>query len=215
VTQPFGANGAPFYAQMGLKGHNGMDFLCKAGTPVQATFDLTVLDCGWSDGGGNYIKFVSDEIEKDGKQYRFIEYWFHLSEIRINKGDSVRKGQVCALSGNTGTYTTGAHLHDGFFVEEFNGNWFRHTDNGYGGASDQMSCYDLPNIIDMDLLNKLKKRSKYFFRPEAHGEAYKIYDTEIKYMEAVRCDLFTEMTKDGTLTPVSEKDFKSLEGLLQ
>lgn len=216
VTQKFGVNDAPFYKQWGLKGHNGIDFIAPDGANCYAEYDLTVEECGVYPGDtAIYIKFVSDEIEVNGKQYRLVNYWFHLKDFIVKVGDRVKKGQLCARADNTGKFTTGSHLHTGWYVEEFNGNWFRDRNNGFNGASDQMSLYDLPSIIDMDLLNKLKKRSKYFFRPEASGEAYKIYDEEIKYLNAVRCDLFTEMTKDGTLTPVSEKDFNSLKGLIR
>lgn len=217
VSQKFGVNDAPFYKQWGLKGHNGVDFIAPDGTHLYAEYDLWVDDCGvYPNDTAIFIKFVSDEIEKDGKQYRLVNYWFHLKDFNVRQGDFVKAGALCGRADNTGKYTTGSHLHSGWYVEEFiNGQWFRDRDNGYNGACDQFDCYELPKAIDMKLLNSLKKRSKYFFRPDANGEAYKIYDTEIKYLNATKCDLFTEMTKDGTLTPVSEKDFKSLEGLLQ
>ena len=60
-------------------------------------------------GGG---KSVTLEYERpDGSKTR-VQY-MHLSEINVKVGDSVNAGQKIGVSGNTGTRTTGEHLHFG------------------------------------------------------------------------------------------------------
>ena len=39
--------------------------------------------------------------------------YMHLSQIDVKKGDTVQAGQKLGVSGNTGTRTTGEHLHFG------------------------------------------------------------------------------------------------------
>lgn len=52
---------------------------------------------------------------------------------------------------------------------------------------------------------------KYFFRPEANGEAYMVFsDGSFKYGTA-KGSLFTQMTIDNTIVPVSENDFDKMK----
>lgn len=39
-----------------------------------------------------------------------LSIYMHLSEIKVNEGDAVKRGQVVGLSGGTGR-ATGPHLH--------------------------------------------------------------------------------------------------------
>ena len=48
-------------------------------------------------------------LEKYG--IKFETYFYHLSEIEVNKGDLVDKGELVALSGKTGKRQTGPHCH--------------------------------------------------------------------------------------------------------
>ena len=83
-------------------GHNGADIRAATGTKVRAPFAGTVVLTGFHyyAGGSVYIDSGNGVITA----------FFHLSEINVNKGDRVAKGQVIAKTGATGR-VTGPHLH--------------------------------------------------------------------------------------------------------
>ncbi|MEM4385437.1 MAG: M23 family metallopeptidase [Candidatus Anstonellales archaeon] len=83
--------------------HRGIDLACKEGTPVKSIADGEVLDVFKTVEGGNTL------IIKHGDKVKSL--YAHLKEVKVKKGDKVKSGDVVALSGNTGTYTTGPHLH--------------------------------------------------------------------------------------------------------
>lgn len=58
---------------------------------------------------GNYIQIESNCGGKD-----FVSRYAHLEGPSVSVGDQVTMGQQIGLSGNTGSCTTGAHLHYGF-----------------------------------------------------------------------------------------------------
>lgn len=96
--------------------HTGNDEACKSGTPVYAAGDGVVEFAGEFDDtyadnllwllrmGGNVLVLNCGE-----KEPSFV--YAHLSRFHVKRGDSVRKGQLIADSGNSGTATTGPHLH--------------------------------------------------------------------------------------------------------
>jgi hypothetical protein len=111
--QGFGDNPGPPYNPVG--GHTGDDFKVAPGTPVHAIGDGTVRAIGqlpepytsnawWIEGqwAGNVVIIDHGPI---------VSVYAHLSEWRVNLGDTVTQGQVIALSGATGGASTGPHLH--------------------------------------------------------------------------------------------------------
>jgi Membrane proteins related to metalloendopeptidases len=85
--------------------HHGVDLGVPTGTPVRAALDGRVLETGLADPSlGNYVV-----ISHRGG---YMTYYYHLSSIRIRRGQRVAQGQQIGLSGNTGA-VTGAHLHFG------------------------------------------------------------------------------------------------------
>lgn len=83
--------------------HYGVDFATPVGTRVLSSDDGMVRYVGWqSSGYGLYI------IVRHGNGAETI--YAHLSKVFVKRGDSVRCGEVIALSGNTGA-STGPHLH--------------------------------------------------------------------------------------------------------
>jgi len=96
--------------------HSGNDEACEIGTPVHAAGDGVIEFAGQFDDtyadnllwlmnmGGNV------EVLNCGDDEPSFVY-AHLDRFTVKTGDQVTKGQVIAYSGNTGTATTGAHLH--------------------------------------------------------------------------------------------------------
>jgi murein DD-endopeptidase MepM/ murein hydrolase activator NlpD len=86
-------------------GHHGVDYGVPIGTPVQASADGTVYSV--TSGGKDFGTKV--EIDHGGG-YRTL--YGHLSQANVTTGQSVKQGQVIALSGNTGR-SSGPHVHFG------------------------------------------------------------------------------------------------------
>lgn len=82
--------------------HNGVDLATPIGTKVLATGDGIVTRVATHKYAGKYL--VLDYNGPYGARF------LHLSKVLVKKGQQVKRGQVIALSGNTGR-STGAHLH--------------------------------------------------------------------------------------------------------
>lgn len=91
--------------------HSGIDLRASVGTEVLSLFNGKVIDTGFTATGGNYVSI------DHGNGIR--SYYCHLSEILCEKGQEVNQYDVIALSGNTGSRTTGPHLHLALYI---NGN---------------------------------------------------------------------------------------------
>lgn len=118
-----------FYASVGWYGHNGIDYGCWEGDPVEAVCDGVIDFAGdgnnhWLlSGGGNAVLLRNDEL---GISFEYL----HLSRFEVAQGQTVKRGQVIARSGNTGI-STAPHLHIGA-IPSFNVN----INNGYRGRVD-------------------------------------------------------------------------------
>lgn len=82
--------------------HTGVDITAPRGYPVKATADGIVNGAGWWGGYGYTVKVY----HRDGIETLYA----HCSKILVNIGDSVKKGQVIAEAGATGT-ATHSHVH--------------------------------------------------------------------------------------------------------
>jgi murein DD-endopeptidase MepM/ murein hydrolase activator NlpD len=92
--------GSPFGMRNG-RPHNGTDFPVPVGTPVKAPEDGVISRTGQDGANGIFV------VIKSGNNEHFL---LHLSKINVTNGQRVKKGEVVALSGNTG-HSTGPHLH--------------------------------------------------------------------------------------------------------
>lgn len=118
-----------FYDSIGWYGHNGIDYGCWEGDPVEAVCDGVIEFAGDGNnhwlltGGGNALLLRNDEL---GVMFEYL----HLSGFDVTQGQQVRRGQVIARSGNTGI-STAPHLHLGA-IPIYNVN----VNNGYRGRVD-------------------------------------------------------------------------------
>ncbi|MFU2076442.1 murein DD-endopeptidase MepM [Gallibacterium anatis] len=88
--------------------HKGVDFSMPIGTPIIAPADGVVVKVSYQAGGaGRYVML------RHGREYQTV--YMHLSRPLVKPGQSVKKGQRIALSGNTGR-STGPHLHYEFHI---------------------------------------------------------------------------------------------------
>jgi murein DD-endopeptidase MepM/ murein hydrolase activator NlpD len=101
ITNPYGKPNKRYIAGY----HTGIDYGCKIGTNVVSINRGKVVSVMNSKAYGITVVIRS---KKNGKFYR--NYYCHLSKPAVKKGQSVKKGQTIALSGNTGN-STGPHLH--------------------------------------------------------------------------------------------------------
>lgn len=90
-------------------GHAGIDFACCVNSKVRATGSGRIICSRYVDGYGNCIIIKHDWV-KNNKAYTAFTVYAHLSEFIKLRGTNVYKGDVIALSGNTGR-SDGPHLH--------------------------------------------------------------------------------------------------------
>lgn len=83
--------------------HPFIDITAPAGSVVKATLDGTVIYDGWSEDAGYTI-----QIQHEGD---IISIYKHNEKLLKKTGDKVTAGSPIALVGNTGSLSTGDHLH--------------------------------------------------------------------------------------------------------
>lgn len=85
--------------------HNGLDYAAQRGTPVYATADGVIKLTKESDELTGY----GNQIEVD-HQNGFITKYAHLEEIKVKKGEVVKRGEIIGTVGNSGG-SIAPHLH--------------------------------------------------------------------------------------------------------
>jgi len=98
--------------------HYAVDVVVPRNTPVKATAEGNVIFASWTTETG-YVLIIDHP-------FNIISVYKHNASLNVRQGDAVEPGQVIAVAGNTGTMTTGPHLHfelwsDGYALnpEEF------------------------------------------------------------------------------------------------
>lgn len=100
ITSEFGERIHPTTGK--VDNHTGIDLDAKIGTEVKSVFDGFIEDIIEDKALGMLL------VIDHGNGYK--TRYAHLSKINAEKGDNVKKGDIIALTGNTGI-TTGPHLH--------------------------------------------------------------------------------------------------------
>lgn len=100
LTSPFGVRRDPLKSGK-TKMHSGLDLRARF-VPVSSMLPGTVVDVGYSKTGGNYVS-ISHGV--------CICSYLHMSKISVNEGSHVSAGDIVGISGNSGSRTTGPHLH--------------------------------------------------------------------------------------------------------
>ncbi len=83
--------------------HYAVDVVVAKDTPVKATASGTVIFAEWTSETG-YVVIIEHSQE-------LISVYKHNSSLTKQQGDLVKAGEVIAMAGNTGEYSTGPHLH--------------------------------------------------------------------------------------------------------
>lgn len=83
--------------------HPAVDITAPANSVVMAALDGTVIYAGWSDEAGYSLAIQHDND--------LVSLYKHNQRLLRASGDRVTAGTPVAIVGNTGTLTTGEHLH--------------------------------------------------------------------------------------------------------
>lgn len=84
-------------------GHYGTDIVAKDFSQIYAVLDGTVVFAEWSVTTGYVVQIQHAN--------NFISIYKHNSEIAVKPGERVKAGDVIAIIGDEGMYSTGPHLH--------------------------------------------------------------------------------------------------------
>ena len=190
LGQPFG-NPAPMYTNLGLKGHNGLDYPFPTGTLLECVIRGKVEFVGEDSAAGKGVYIISDLGDS---AWRTI-YW-HLQSFNVKVGDIVEVGDILGISDNTGM-STGPHLHFGLKPVKFNGTNYEDVnhDNNFRGAIDPF-----PYFTEV-IYPPIKKGMMGCFVKQIQ-----IYLNKVGYTLAVD-------EKFGKLTEQAVKDFQLKNGL--
>jgi hypothetical protein len=83
--------------------HRGIDFSIAEGVDIFSPADGIVIESSFETKLGNYLLIQHGE--------EFSTFYAHFKSAAVKVGDKLNKGQVIGITGNTGTYSTGPHLH--------------------------------------------------------------------------------------------------------
>lgn len=100
LSSEFGLRRSPFSGRM--RAHKGIDIGAVYGSPVYATADGVVTYAGWKGPLGQLVTI--------NHGFHIVTRYGHNSRVLVKVGDQVRRGDVIAKVGNSGS-STGTHLH--------------------------------------------------------------------------------------------------------
>lgn len=98
ITQQYGNKSARYARGY----HTGIDIGCRAGSPIYAAHDGTVILAGWAGAYGNTVEIRANDS--------LVTSYHHMSKVAVSKGANVSAGKIIGYIGSTGM-STGPHLH--------------------------------------------------------------------------------------------------------
>lgn len=110
VTSPYGPRKDPM-DRTKTQIHHGIDIKTNSDAVLATENNGTIVAVNHNTNTGSG-KSVTVEYSRADGSATHVQY-MHLSQINVQKGDSVNAGQKLGVSGNTGSRTTGEHLHLG------------------------------------------------------------------------------------------------------
>jgi len=191
VNQYFG-NPDPKYKELGLPGHNGMDFRATHGQPIYASHDGIASYQVDDKGGHGVVLRTKEKYEFEGVEVYFKTIYWHMVDSDKEPGYKspiegvgeveVKRGDIIGYADNTG-FSSGDHLHFGLKpVAKGESDWVWYNtkqNNGYLGAIDPLPYFiDWPfqfkkdlefGMTDPDVLKLQKFLNKNGFLVAAHG----------------------------------------------
>ncbi len=105
IVSGYGTRRNPFGP--GYEFHDGLDFPAWYGTPIYATAPGRVVEAGWSNILGRYVKIDHG--------YGYSTVYGHMSKILVKRGDKVERGGLIGKVGSTGR-SSGPHVHYSVFI---------------------------------------------------------------------------------------------------
>ncbi|WP_344138760.1 M23 family metallopeptidase, partial [Luedemannella flava] len=103
-SSDFGMRFDPYYRVWQL--HAGVDIAAAGGSPIRAVAGGRVLRAGWNGGYGNYTCVFHGSY----KGRSLATCYAHQSQVLVNAGEWVSRGELIGRVGTTGA-STGNHLH--------------------------------------------------------------------------------------------------------
>ncbi len=108
VSSEFGIRPNPFGGSR-YEVHEGIDFVTEQGDLIMATGDGVVVEAGRNGGYG-----LSVTIDHG---YGYETLFAHMSEVKVEVGDRLKRGQAVGHVGSTGR-SSGPHLHYGIYKND-------------------------------------------------------------------------------------------------
>lgn len=191
ISQEFGKNDVPFYAQLGLKGHNGIDFIAPTGTEVYASHNGKITKTYDTTNSSPTIGYGVWITHSEGWQ----TVYFHLKDVLVKVGDTVKAGDLIGHADNTGQFTTGSHLHFGLYPDNPD------KGNGYDGAIDPIKYFSIEQITGL-IIKQTKMYKLIASLNPNYPEVFAVRaDGKVKHVG----DYITLEEGDGTEWDISEK----------
>ena len=106
ITGRFGTL-SEFRKKNGMQPHSGVDWAQPEGTPIPSIASGTIVLQQWSDVLGNVS--VLRVMDKD-KKLAYVGFC-HLAKPGLEVGTKLKEGDIVGYVGNTGSASSGAHLH--------------------------------------------------------------------------------------------------------